>query len=157
MAVLELITYVRYSSVQVIFCGTSKHNLFKQHLGKLNLTSRMCRAYGTISYEIYRKIPPFKINGVDVTRSHSRYFRTHNLHFRVRFFARFHLYLYFLPIKKLKNFFTLKKMICTLLLSDKKYRSPCSFKRKKNIYFVIELSLREIYFVMFLRVLICAR
>ena len=32
-------------------------------------------------------------------------------------------------------------MICTVLLSNKKYRSPCSFK-KKNIYFAIELSLR---------------
>ena len=36
-------------------------------------------------------------------------------------------------------------MICTVLLSNKKYRSPCSFK-KKNIYFAIELSLRGNFF-----------
>ena len=51
--------YVRYSSVQVIFCGSSKHNLLKWYLGK-NLTGRKCRAHGTIPYEICQKIMPFK-------------------------------------------------------------------------------------------------
>ena len=41
----------RYTLVQVTFCGSWKHNFFKQYLGK-NLTSWKCRAYGTISYEI---------------------------------------------------------------------------------------------------------
>ena len=32
--------------------------------------------------------------------------------------------------------------MCTLLLSNKKFRSPYPFKRKKNIYFAIELSFK---------------
>ena len=40
---------------------------------------------------------------------------------------------------------------------NKKHRSLCSFKRKRNIYFAIELSLREISFVVYVHALICAR
>ena len=52
--------HARYSSVQVIFCDSSKHNLLKQYLRKKNPTGRKCPAYGTKLYEICRKITPFK-------------------------------------------------------------------------------------------------
>ena len=44
-----------YSSVHVRFCGSSKHTLLNEHVGK-NLTVRKCRAYRTISYKIWGQI-----------------------------------------------------------------------------------------------------
>ena len=57
---LTCVNHTHYSSVQVIFCSSLKHNLLKEYLVK-NLTGRKCLAYGTISYEIRRKITPFKM------------------------------------------------------------------------------------------------
>ena len=45
-------------------------------------------------------------------------------------------------------FFKLKRIICTLLLCSKS-RSPCSFKLKEKEHFVVDLSLREISFVVY--------
>ena len=104
--------HARYSSVQIIFCGSSRHNLLKQYFGK-NLTRRKFRAYGIMSYKSCRKITPTLTS---CFHSHSRCFRGHNLHSRVRLFAGFYQYLFFLPIKCFVNFFKLKKMIYTPLL-----------------------------------------
>ena len=38
-------------------------------------------------------------------------------------------------------------MLCTLLLGNKKFLSPYPFKRKKNIYFAIELSFKGDFFL----------
>ena len=73
--------HARYSSVQVTFCGSSKHSLLKQYLGN-NLTGRKCRAYRTISYKICGNTHT-TLNDVDVKRSYSRYFHGHNLNHRV--------------------------------------------------------------------------
>ena len=48
----------RCSSVHVTFRGSWMHSLLT-NTWKKNLTGRQCRVYGTISYEICRKIIPF--------------------------------------------------------------------------------------------------
>ena len=54
--------HARYSSVQVTFCGSSKHSLLKLYLGK-SLTGRKCGAYETISYKIFGKNYTLKRRG----------------------------------------------------------------------------------------------
>ena len=53
----------------------------------------------------------------------------------------------FLPSYKiLKLFLKFRRIICTLLLCNKKYRLPCPYKRKRAfIIFAIEFSLRKIF------------
>ena len=67
---------------------------------------------------------------MDVKRPYSRCFRGHNLHSTVTVFCAISPVSFFLCDKFILFFKKLKRTICTLLLCDKKYRSPCSFKRK---------------------------
>ena len=58
----------------------------------------------------------------------------------------------------LPNFFLSYYGLFSLDLQDKKWGSPCSFKRKGvQFYLAIELSLREISYVFYARALMCAR
>ena len=75
---------------------------------------------------------------MDVTRSYSRCFHGHNLHSRVPVF-------FFCPIKPFYISFKLKRIIYILLLCDKKFRSPCLFKRKKN-FILLRALLEENFF-----------
>ena len=48
-------------------------------------------------------------------------------------------------------FSQLLRMLFSLNLYNKKWRSPCSFKRKGTFYLANELSLREISYVLYAR------
>ena len=65
-------------------------------------------------------------------RSSSRCFCGHNLHPRVTVLCTLSA-ISFLPSDKFffNFFFRLKRITWALLLCNKKYRSPCSFKRKR--------------------------
>ena len=64
-------------------------------------------------------------------RSSSRCFRGHNLHPGVTVLCTLSAISFFPSDKFFKDFFTLKRITWALLLCNKKYRSPCSFKRKR--------------------------
>ena len=141
-------------SYPIYACTRANHGRYSSStlLRKRNLTGTKGRAYGTI----------YKICGdnhtMEVRLSCSRCFRGRNLHPRVSVLGTLPSISFFLPNKNIWIFSKLKKMLCTLLLCNKTYRSLCSFKTEKtSIYFSIELNLREISFVAYVHALICAR
>ena len=112
--------HARYSSVHITFCGSSKHSLL---LGK-KLADRKCRAYRAISYKICAAL--FKSDEY-VKSSQSRGFRGHNLYYRVTVLCTLSHKSFFLPMM-FSYFFSLRRIISTLLLCNKKCSS---FKRKR--------------------------
>ena len=55
------------------------------------------------------------------------------------------------------NITLFKTIICTLLLCNKKRQVTTLVQKKMSIYFPFEICLREIYFVVYMHALICAR
>ena len=66
-----------------------------------------------------------------VKRLSSCCFRGHNLHVGVTVLRTFSAISFFPPDKFFYFFPKFRRLICTIFLCNKKYRSPCSFKRKR--------------------------
>ena len=111
---LMLITGVIHLS-KLYFAVAGSIIYLKRYLGK-NLTGRKCRAYGTILYEIGRKIVHIVVVFAVIIC--------------IPEYGFLHAFTYvFFPYASNRIswfFFKLKRIICTLLLCNKKYRSPYS-------------------------------
>ena len=135
----------RYSSVHVTFCGSWMHSSLNLYLEE-SLTGRKCRAYGTISYKVCRKITLFKTTYADVYTivvfavMHSKV--TVLCTFSFTFFPSVS-FCYFLLYIKEDNMYTIIMQLYSSIT--------------KSIYFTIQLSFRETSFVVYEHTLICVR
>ena len=68
-------------------------------------------------------------------RSSSRYFRRHNSHPRVRVLCTLSAISFFPSDNFFKISLRFKRITWALLLRNKRYRSPCSFGRKRAFIF----------------------
>ena len=92
------------------------------------LTGRKCWAYG-----ILHKICGKTTNNLDVKLWCSPCFRSHNLYPRVPVLWRLPPISFFLPNKKFSLIFTLKRIICTLLLCHKNIGHYAHLKGSKHL------------------------
>ena len=105
------------------------------------MTGRKCRAYGTISYKVCRKITLFKTTWTFI----QSLFSLSQLAFQSNGFG--HVFVFFFPsVNCCYFFFKLKRIICTLLLCNNIGRSPCFTEKKTSIYFTIQLSFQGNFF-----------
>ena len=124
MAVLELITHVIHPST--LHFAVARSKFITVILGK-KLTGKSVKHIEQYHITLVEKLHYLKRRGREafVEPLFSR------LHSGVTVLCTLSPTSFFPSDKKLLILFKLKKIICTLLLRNKNYRSPCPFKRKR--------------------------